>query len=347
MKHFFYAIIFVFTFSILGICQCSNIANSHNKKQIIEEFDNILKNSIPAYAQFPRQRFFVWDLTNPKDYFLSSTNSYREFGCINFVDNHIYHFSPVELSDSQSHIAFLENGKLKVFESVNCDQSNKNLETAINYANEMLKNDKNKDEILTRLKNYRRYGFYATDDDYRVGCNYDKKLPENSDKLYHRGEVLVEFSQILKSSVSEKIKEQLSWRFFVEESRASGFFVWDLTEPSNKQTSLLERVEFKNNHVYHFAFIDTPFSFSNIAVLEDGKLKIFKTINCEGKGNSLEDVVGYLNKKSKNDKNKDEIIKRVKNYREYGVYASFDGISTPQCEQVEIKDSNSDKDKQK
>src|SRR5690606_37719196 len=121
-------------------------------------------------------------------------------------------------------------------------------------------------------------------------------------KLYNRGNVLGQFADVLRSSVSEEVKEQLSWQFFVEEERANGFFIWDLTEPSNKQTSLLERVEFKNNHIYHFAFIDAPFSFSNIAILEDGKLKIFKAINCKGKSDSLQDVVAYLNGKLKNDK---------------------------------------------
>ncbi|MEZ5347359.1 MAG: hypothetical protein R2681_17560 [Pyrinomonadaceae bacterium] len=335
MKYIFCAIFCIFTFSIFASGQCpKNSDTLYDKQKMLEKFDRILKSSIPAYAQFPRQRFFVWDLTNSKDYYLSATNSYQEVGCINFKDNHIYHFSPVGLSDSQSHIAFLEDGKLKVFENVVCEYNNSNLEKAINYVVEKLKNDKNKNKILTRLKNYRRYGFYSTDDDYRTFCNYNKEIPENSDKLYDRWKVLNQLSDVLRNSISEKMQEQISWRFLTEESRASGFFVWDLTEPSNKQTSLLERVEFKNNHVYHFAFIDLPFSFSNIAVLEDGKLKIFKAINCKGKGDSLEDVVGYLAKKLKNDKNKDEIVGRVKNYREYGVYVPFNDLSEPQCEEV-------------
>lgn len=335
LKYCLSALLCIFTFSVIGICQCRENSDSlYGKQKTLEKFDGILKSSIPGYAQFPQQRFFVYDLTNPQNYYISATSSYQEFGCINFRNNHIYHFSPVELSDSKSHIGFLKDGKLKVFESVNCEHSNDNLEKAINYANETLKNDKNRDEILTRLKNYRRYGFYFTVDDYRVSCNYDKEIPENSDKLYDRWKVLNQLSDVLRNSVSEKVKEQLSWRFLTEESRASGFFVYDLTEPSNKQTSLLERVEFKNNHIYHFAFIDAPFSFSNIAVLEDGKLKIFKAINCKGKGDSLEDVISYLTEKLKKDKNKDKIIKRVKNYRSYGIYTSFNGLSTPQCEEV-------------
>jgi hypothetical protein len=48
----------------------------------------------------------------------------------------------------------------------------------------------------------------------------------------------------------------------------------------------------------------------------------------------LKDVIGYLNQKLKADKDKKEILKRVKNYRKYGVYASFNGLSMPQCEEA-------------
>lgn len=334
MKHFFSAILCIFTFSIIGISQCRENPDSlYNERKMLEQIESILKTSIPAYAQYPEGGFFVYDLTEPANYYKSPTYYTRAEGCVNFTNNHIYYFSVVSFAISYSHIAILEDGKMKIFKSINCKNSKDNLADVINYAEGKLKNNKNKNEILTRLKNYRRYGFYRAIDEERVFCNEDEKIPENSDKLFNRWDVLHQFARVISSSVSEKVQRQFS-PFFVEESRANGFFVYDLTEPSNKQTSLLERVEFKNNHVYHFAFIDAPFSFSNIAVLEDGKLKIFKAINCKGKADSLEDVVGYLNEKLKKDKNKDEIIKRVKNYREYGVYASFNGLSESQCEEV-------------
>ncbi len=114
--------------------------------------------------------------------------------------------------------------------------------------------------------------------------------------------------------------------------QAIGFFVHDLTDPSNKQTSLLERVNFINDHVYHFAYIDAPYSFSNIAVLHDGEIKIFKAINCKNSGDEVKDVIKYLSKILSDNENREETIERVKNYRKFGVYASLNGISTPQCE---------------
>lgn len=332
MKHCFSVLLCIFAFAIFGIGQCPKNSDAlYDGEQILKKLKDTLK--VPENAQSFWDGFFIYDLTDPSNKYVAAPSAKAE-NCINFVNKHIYHFSVVDFEKSLSHIAVLENGNLKIFKSINCVSGENTLSGVVKYVEKNLKADKNSEEVLTRLKNYRRYGLYNTVDGYRVFCNYDIPLPENSDKLYNRGEVLGQMSDVLRGSVSEKVKEQLSWRFLVEESRANGFFVYDLTEPTNKQTSLLERVEFKNNHIYHFAFIDLPFSFSHIAVLEDGKLKIFRAINCKGKGDSLKDVIGYLNEKLQNDKNKDEIIKRVKNYRSYGAYASFNGLSLLQCEEV-------------
>lgn len=304
----------------------------YDRQIILKKLNGILKKSNSYYEEFPLIGFFVYDLTDPSNSYKKQMYGLPEVGCVNFINNHIYHFSTGNWSSSFSHIAILEDGKMKVFKSINCKHSKEKLDDVLRYVNEKLK-DKNKEETITRLKNYRRYGLYETVDAVNYSCG-NEEIPPNSDTMYSRRGVLLDFLETLVHPRRSRVTRGFPNPFVEEGSMAIGFFVYDLTDPSNKQTSLLERIEFRNNHVYHFAHIDLPFSFSNIAVLEDGKLKIFKSINCKGKGDSLEDVIGYLNEKLKNDKNKDEIIKRVKNYREYGVYVSLNGLSTPQCEEV-------------
>ena len=68
--------------------------------------------------------------------------------------------------------------------------------------------------------------------------------------------------------------------------------------------------------------------------MENGKLKIFKSINCKDRGDKLEEVIAYLNQKLANDKNKDEILERVKNYKKYGKYFKMDNYSTLVCQAV-------------
>lgn len=319
-----------------------NSDSIYNRQAILRKLDQILKKSIPYYREFPSMGFFVYDLTDPSNNYRSWRDRLPEESCINFIDNHVYHFSASKLHSSKSQIVFLEDGKLKVFNSINCKNSKQNLASVISYVSEKLGDDK--ESIITRIKHYRRYGIYNTVDQTNWSCGEDE-IPENSDKLYSRDEVLKQFlKQLVKTQSLDITKDYAVPRdyafprgypsFFIQESRSVGFFIYDLTDPSNKQTSLDERIEFKNNHIYHFADIDLPFSFSNIAILEDGKIKFFRAINCTKKGDRLEDVIAFLNEKLNNDKNKDEILKRVKNYREYGVYTSFNGLSTLQCEEA-------------
>jgi hypothetical protein len=143
-----------------------------------------------------------------------------------------------------------------------------------------------------------------------------QECEKNPDDLYNRETVLEELAKTLNESIPEYRKIYSEFR--AEQQRAVLFFVHDLTDPTNKQTNLKECVNFVNDHVYHVSPLSYMYSFSHIVVLENGKLKIFKSLNCLV--DKLEDVVKYLNTKLADDKNKDVIIERVKNYRKFGKY---------------------------
>jgi len=324
--------------------QCSeNSDKLYDREKILNQLINILEISVPEYS--PKSPglyitdfgeaggFFVYDLVDISNNDIPSTRN-----CINFIDNHIYHFAPTQDQYSASHILILENGNLKVFKSINCSDSEDQLDNVISYLELKLKDDKDKGEILIRVKNYRKYGSYIPSD-YPVCFCKNQNPPNkseyspNPDEIFKARNFLLEFSNVLNRSIPE-YQKHFNNGFFRERSKAVGFFVYDLTDPRNKQTSHDEFVYFVKNHVYHFAPIDLPWSFSFIAVLGEDDIKIFKAINCKGKGDSLKDVIDYLKPKLKNDKNKNEILKRVKDYRKYGVYTSFNGLTTPQCQEL-------------
>lgn len=116
--------------------------------------------------------------------------------------------------------------------------------------------------------------------------------------------------------------------FFIDErGRTIGFFIYDLTEPTNtipppKGTSHVFR--FYSGHIYHFCPLLVDLSISHIAYLENDKLKVFRGINCPEKGDDLSIVLGYLDGKLKNNTIKMEILERVKRYRDYGYYIKID-----------------------
>src|SRR5215207_10842214 len=126
-----------------------------------------------------------------------------------------------------------------------------------------------------------------------IGEPYETgKCSKNSDSLYDRQKILEQLAELLNISVFGTKKDDFV--FEVKNERPARFTVYDLTEPPNKGIPLGKCINFLNNHVYHFSPMQKRYSFSHIAVLEDANLKVFKSINCKGKGDSLEDVIGYL-----------------------------------------------------
>jgi hypothetical protein len=164
-----------------------------------------------------------------------------------------------------------------------------------------------------------------------------EKCSANSDSLYDRQKVLEQLAGILNDSATYfhnaiyLYKEKIDLAR-VENGRPIDFTVYDLMDESNSENPLEGCIEFEDNHIYHFSIMFTPYSFSHIVILEGGKLKTFKSINCK-KGDDVNDVISYLNQKLKDDKNRDEIISRLKNYRHYGMYSAIDE-SHLKCEEV-------------
>lgn len=144
----------------------------------------------------------------------------------------------------------------------------------------------------------------------------------NPDPLYVRSRVLGELANVLNESIPEYSKG-VPKGFYSESENAIGFFVVDLTNPTNKQSTFQECVEFTNGHIYHVAPHDSYYSLSHIVILEEGKLKVFRSVNCPPRGDRLEDAISYISTKLAHDKQRDEIISRVRDYKKYGFYGSL------------------------
>lgn len=149
-----------------------------------------------------------------------------------------------------------------------------------------------------------------------------RRCKPNPDSLYDRSGVLAELANILNKSIPEYSKG-VSKGFFSDNESGIGFFVVDLMNPSNRSFTLQDCVDFINGHVYHVAPPDLHYSLSHIVILEDGKLKVFRSVNCPSRGDRLEDAINYLSAKLSHDRQRDEIIDRVRHYRKYGFYGSL------------------------
>lgn len=155
------------------------------------------------------------------------------------------------------------------------------------------------------------------------GHKIDKTCPANPDAQYERGKVFSELASILETSIPE-YKKLIPAGFGVTDGRPRAFFVYDLSDPLNNRKNGWGCVNLIDRHIYHVSPFETMFSFSHIVILEDGKMKVFKSINCRDRGDSLEDVLAYLDKSLENNKEKTEILDRVRKYREFGKYSTVD-----------------------
>jgi hypothetical protein len=335
MKFLFLSLLFVFCF-LPGFgqnkSQCEkNPDPSYSREgvsnRLVNAYNALKKERGVEFLDFKSQRggypdLFIWDLTDV------SNRSFGSGDCVDFIEGHVYHFAAREMFFSLSMAAVLEGGTVSIYGPLNCGEAANDFERLLLRLNGKVGRNDPARETLTRVKNYRRFGHYFRADFETPSCLKERTPPKNSDPLYSRTAIIERLSNHLRS-LTEK------YRYFpqmVDEGDwAIGFFVHDLTNPENKQTGLTESVEFKDRHVYHFAYIDLPFSYSNIAYLENGQIKIFKSLNCPGRGDRVSDAIAYLDSKLKPGANKRAVLARVKDYRKYGVYSSFDGSASVRC----------------
>lgn len=152
------------------------------------------------------------------------------------------------------------------------------------------------------------------------------RCPPNPDPLYNRSQVLNELADILNRSIPEYSKANPKG-FYTDHENGIDFFVVDLTKPSNKDVKLRDCVDFLNGHIYHVAPPQATYSLSHIVILEEGKLKVFRSVNCPDRGDRLEDAINYVSARLAKDKKRNQIINRIRHYRKYGYYYSMDHAS--------------------
>lgn len=126
---------------------------------------------------------------------------------------------------------------------------------------------------------------------------------ENPDNIYQRKVVLDKIAEMLNVSIPEFEKEN-GLKIKVENENFYNFYIYDLTDISNNNEKNKSCIKFINNHVYHIYPGDYEYSFSHIVILEDGNLKVFKSVNCKNRGDKIEDAVMYLQTKLADDENK-------------------------------------------
>ena len=148
---------------------------------------------------------------------------------------------------------------------------------------------------------------------------------------YSRLTVLKAFVRTLNNLIPEWGLDKSGF-YITRTCRISGTFIWDLTDTLNKDSrSGPSCVQFKEGHIYHFSPLEKKYSFSSIAILTKGKIKIYKAINCPEKGDNLKDAIRYIKARLPKEVTTNKFIERIYGYRKYGIYLGVDAQSAFSC----------------
>ncbi len=331
MKHF----LLLFVLCFLGQAVYSqdkpcpkNSDSLYDRREVLVKLSKSLEKSVNLTEEFSVKndravRFIIYDLTNPLN------NSIDGAMCVDFIEGHVYHFAPLFYDTSQSSIAVLQNGEIKIFERTNCGDIDKNLKEVLTY----LKNNSQKivdfENTFKRTANYRRYASWLDKHNQNIfECKVSPQIPPNPDKLYERYSVFRDMEDVLFKYLPEKFFDYnfIDW---IENERAVGFYVQDLVDVDNKQTNLIERVDFKEGHVYQFGWIDAPYSVSHFAILKDGDINFFEAIDCHP--DRLKKTTDFIKNNFKEGTERRELLKRIENYKNYRFSIEFAKKLQPQC----------------
>lgn len=164
---------------LLVFLSCVNTqkTNLYDKEKVFTELNIVLNNSVPEYKSITDIGFSntsegvtigytIRDLTDTTN--VNKRTPDDKGDGIKFIENHFYHFAPVIMSMSYSHIAYLEDGKIKVFKSINCIDRGDSFDEFIIFAKTKLKGN---NDVLENLKNYRDFGEYLIEDNYGMSVN--------------------------------------------------------------------------------------------------------------------------------------------------------------------------------
>jgi len=149
--------------------------------------------------------------------------------------------------------------------------------------------------------------------------------------------VLEQFAAVLNKDIPQ-FRDDDPRGFVVVNGRPANFFVFNLVDTTNSFSPLrldppgtddASRVPFILNErgVFHFAPLQLSLSYSHIAILDHGHLKVFGFVNCEGRGASLRDIIQYATQLGYSD----AMIDRLQHYRTFGVYIQTDPQSHVVC----------------
>ncbi|WP_291721948.1 hypothetical protein [Bernardetia sp.] len=134
---------------------------------------------------------------------------------------------------------------------------------------------------------------------------------------------------------NENLPNTFHFSLDCEKGKVYGFNIHDMLDTTNYIQYRKGRFNIVPNHLYHVYAWEYALSTSNLIYIEEnGKITFFEAVNCTNRGNSLEDVEKFIKSTITDEDKKQELLKVLPSYREFGYYLQGCGLATIwECEQ--------------
>ena len=103
--------------------------------------------------------FLIYDLTDTSSYY--KYDAKHEFKIQKY---HLYHYFPLDIQYSFSHIAFVGESEVTIFESINCTDRGDKVDDVFAFIKTRKSILQNYDTIIGNLAQYRKFGKYYSKD---------------------------------------------------------------------------------------------------------------------------------------------------------------------------------------
>ena len=162
------------------LIKMSTYDSSYQKRIVLDTITNFLNKSIPDYKRINKIGFYVSDENRCGGFFVydltdTLNNSILKRDSFTFTNNHVYHFASTSMTWSISSILILENGHMKIFKAINCEDKGDRVSDVLDYVLNKPSLQSGDKGIVDRIKNFHSYGRYIRTDVYSsLNCDYYK-----------------------------------------------------------------------------------------------------------------------------------------------------------------------------
>ncbi|MFZ4929903.1 hypothetical protein [Chryseobacterium sp. Mn2064] len=158
----------IFLFMII-CCKAQTNTNSNDYQNMRDVIDKYILGTV-YYETLKengiRSKFYITNFSSNKMETIESNSLKKQL----LLNDGVYIFYIKDIRYAYTHIYIKDNGKVKIFESINCPADNLKIRQAVTYIENNLENE-NKENIIDNISNYSKHiKYFKIDPQSKFNC---------------------------------------------------------------------------------------------------------------------------------------------------------------------------------